>query len=444
MVARRTNSRRRRVLNEEMVRTEELPVESGAKRKSKSKQLAYSSGANRRNQLKTTDLLPKRWYSFSSVLISLLTCIVAINGLAYLAPQWQSYIGFEGVQSLSIIGKGTLSNWFVTFLLFTSSMASLQIYALRQYRRDDYQGSYRIWTWMSLLLFVASIDSAVGLRTILVSLFESLSHRAIVPYSVAAIAIPTLVVSAIAVRMLFEVRASVATIVSVVFVWLAYCSSMILETPWAQQQIAGFDTSLSFNMPLLVGNCVLCAAAGIMVAHLVYARFVYLHAHGLIEVSRREAKVKKKKTTKPKRQKRTTAKAAKKRSTRKVVETTEESNAVETEVSEPVIAKTNSKKSTKSKTTTKATTRATKTKTTKSKPAATKPAKVAKEEKQAEEKTGAALLSNLLAQSSGTAPSNSNSNSDTDSDDDPNILSMSKSQRRKKRKEAKRNRRKAA
>ena len=60
MVTRRTDARRRRVLSEEFVPTDQSAVAGNKK-----PMQAYSYGANRRNQPKTTDLIPKRSLALS-------------------------------------------------------------------------------------------------------------------------------------------------------------------------------------------------------------------------------------------------------------------------------------------------------------------------------------------------------------------------------------------
>ena len=178
MVIRARNQRRRRVVIDEVAstnaQTEKVKKTRTTKKQVEKKEArAYSYGANRRNQLKTTDLIPKRFLAFALVLLGLLAAIGLLNLLAAMAPHWTNVLGESG-QTLAISGQGTVSNWFVSFLLIISGIASLQIYALRQHRCDDYCGTYRLWIWLSALFLLASMNCAVDLRALATGCFESL------------------------------------------------------------------------------------------------------------------------------------------------------------------------------------------------------------------------------------------------------------------------------
>jgi hypothetical protein len=405
MVDRRTNSRRRRVLNEEIVRTDEVALEDQSAVSRRANLLAYSSGANRRNQLKTTDLLPKRWLAFSTVVTCLLSCVGLLNVLAFYAPSMGPYIGEHGLAAFAISGKGTLANWFICFLLIAASIASLQIYALRKHRRDDYQGSYRLWSWLAALFLLMSIDCAVDLRTILMSLFESLTHRTM-DGSWLLLAIPIVILAVVSIRCMFEVRASSGAMTTVFLVWMTYSAAVLANTPAVKQQLAQFD------VPMIFGNCVLLATAGLVIAHLVYARFVYLHAHGLIEraapVQKEAASKAKKKTTK---QRQSTAKDKPAEEVAKAKKTKKVERSAKTE------------KSTK-----------------------TKSVELAEKQVATTETTNPKMKLELgkRKKSKSTKKRASSQESDSYDDDEATILSMSKSEKRRRRKLQKRSAKKAA
>jgi len=239
MVARRTDARRRRVLSEEFVPTDESAVGSGKK-----PMQAYSYGANRRNQPKTTDMIPKR----------------------------------EATKSFAISGPGTLSNWVCSVSLFLCSGICFQLFFLRKHKRDDYGGMYRVWILMAIMFLVASIDCAIDLRLIAAKLFEYLTHRSLLQTPWLMMTIELIVLAVIVIRMLFEVRTSKFTLAVVLLVWVGFVGCIVLnnsnvlaELPWVDQQVA-------------YGNCVLAGCVGSLVALTFYARFVFLHAHGLIQL----------------------------------------------------------------------------------------------------------------------------------------------------------------
>ena len=168
MVVRR-NDRRRRLMNDEFVPTIEpgrpavragqhdAADDVGARRRT------YASGADRRNQLRTTDLFPKRTWLIVTFGFLLLSIVVAINGLAWNAESWRSVIGAEGVAALQLGGAGTLASWFTCFLMVSVALVSLQIYAMRRHRCDDYVGTYRMWMWFPPIFVIASLASILSM-----------------------------------------------------------------------------------------------------------------------------------------------------------------------------------------------------------------------------------------------------------------------------------------
>ena len=87
MVIRNSNQRRRRVILDESVT---LPFESEPKSlrepkvaekpvQTERKRRAYSSGANRRNQSKTTDFIPKRPWPLAFVIAGLTFVLAGLN-----------------------------------------------------------------------------------------------------------------------------------------------------------------------------------------------------------------------------------------------------------------------------------------------------------------------------------------------------------------------------
>jgi len=178
MVVRR-NDRRRRLMNDEFVPTieptspAERPDQSSAAEDVGGTRRTYASGADRRNQLRTTDLFPKRTWIVVTFGLLLVSLIVAINGLAWNAESWRSVIGPEGVAALQLSGAGTLASWFTCFLMVLVALVSLQIYAMRRHRCDDYVGTYRMWMWFPPIFVIASLASIVDVVAIARNVFDA-------------------------------------------------------------------------------------------------------------------------------------------------------------------------------------------------------------------------------------------------------------------------------
>ena len=280
MVMRRTDARRRRVLSEEFVPTDESVV-SGANKPMR----AYSFGANRRNQPKTTDLIPKRIISLCFFFLFAILCVATLNLSAIYSTEMAESMGESSAQVLAISGAGTISNWFCSLSLFLCAGICVQLYLLRQHRRDDYSGMYRVWILMAIMFVLASIDCAVDLRTIAAKVFEVATHRSLLQTPWLTMTIELIVLGLIAVRMLFEVKASRATLAAVTLVWLGFIGCVVFRSEDLLQSIPGLDSKLVY------GNCMLLGCVGSLATLIIYTRFVFLHAHGLIQLKVKQPKV---------------------------------------------------------------------------------------------------------------------------------------------------------
>ena len=283
MTFRRNDARRRRLAIDPVVPVGVEACVDVDRESLESDQLAktpsrhYSFGANRRCQPKTTDLIPKRICSYLLVVLSLLAVLWLITFLARQSNQWSAYLEESGTRLLAIRGQGSLASWFSSFLLIITGVASLQIYALRKHRCDDYRGSYRLWGWMAAILIMASINcvsdltGVLGDLTIRLFIGES-SNRVWMPFALKLVAL-----SVLTVRGIYEVRASLGSLALVLFVWLAYVAAIVLQYPMVDEALADLGPNT------MLGNCLLFGTTGLFLAHITYARYVFLDAHGLIK-----------------------------------------------------------------------------------------------------------------------------------------------------------------
>ena len=284
MVVRR-NDRRRRLINDEFVPTVgnihsalrgTTPASSEG---STTTRRAYASGADRRNQLRTTDIFPKRTWLIVALGLLLLLVVASVNLLALYAESWRFLIGAQGVAALQLRGAGTLASWFLCFMMLLAAAASWQIYSLRRHRCDDYVGTYRMWVWFPPLFLVASMGTLIDFG----SIFQNMLLWAGVSFpsqSWVPLWIGWVVLAVIAGRVLYEVRESKAAAVMLSIAWLTGAVALAAQSPAASRLASGLD------LPLIVGNSHLVFAWSILIAKLFYIRYVYLHAHGLIVAKR--------------------------------------------------------------------------------------------------------------------------------------------------------------
>lgn len=432
MVVRRSDARRRRLVIEPATQSGDAPdsgtsptqakntsAPSSPPKRTKNRNSdtrAYAYGADRRNQLKTTDLIPKRVLSCLLVVLSLLACLAAINLFANLSPQWQAQIGDSGLIAFSIGGQGSIANWFLAFLMIMTGLSCLQIYAIRQHRCNDYRGTYRLWMWLAAICVIVSVGFVVDLAAVVSSVAHSLTQHAFADRIWLPLTVKLVVLSTIVARVLYEVRESRGSLALGVFVWTAYVLASIVQLPTVKTALADVGPEM------VAGNCILFGTAALLLAHLTYGRFIFLQANGLVkQKSRSKTTAKQKKTSAVRKQKATKIKATPKRAATK--KTTDQPQATE-----PVAKETpKTKKAAQPKST------------------AIRDQRVNKKNSRKDDKSPSDVLKELAAASRAKQSSKTQSVVSDAADDDVSsgIIKMSKSQRRKKRKLEKQNRRAA-
>ncbi len=293
--------RRRRVAldqNTSAHEAEAVPSKSSA-RETVARQIAarpYTEGARRSRQLKTTDLIPKRLWAISGLGIVLLLFIVALNGVHYAIPSLEATIGQSVVSSFSLDSSRGLNAWYCNLLLLLTVGASLQIYLLRQHRRDDYRGSYRVWLWFAAIFLAASFESVSSISEVLRDGFQQLAGPGDSSAFWSALILFT-ALSVLVVRGIVEVRRSRLAVVSLATFFVGYAGTLVLK------QLPDLDVRVSGNLQAVHGNLVLIAVSALFFGTMSFARYVYLEANGLIRAGNNIEPRTGKKTTRTKNKK---------------------------------------------------------------------------------------------------------------------------------------------
>lgn len=242
----------------------------------------YEQGARRSRQFKTTDLIPKRGWSVAAILAMAFAAIAALNLLHLNSPDWIQLIGQEGVEALSLDSRTGLAVWYSNFLLLLTACVSLQLFLLRQHRRDDYRGSYRIWVFLAFVFLLASAASVTGIAAALKNVAGNFLGSNPIGNGIAIVLVfklgGLLILFA---RTMVEVRHSRLAVLGLMLVVAAYGGAAVFsEVPAAQSKANEYVHSA-------FGNCLLFGATGIFLTALTFARFVYLEANGLVGRSKK-------------------------------------------------------------------------------------------------------------------------------------------------------------
>ncbi len=166
---RRNSDRRRRVLYtahhaDSNPSTAASRREAERLREARRPTAAYGMRVKRRLRGRWFSLVPVRRRTLittSSVLfgISLLLCAAHYASVAWPSIAYRPEIA----RPLRLDRPDSFGRWITCVMLTGSAGASLLIYQLRRYRIDDYQGRYRLWRLVLIVLMLASVNSLVSI-----------------------------------------------------------------------------------------------------------------------------------------------------------------------------------------------------------------------------------------------------------------------------------------
>lgn len=290
MTLSRKSDRRRRLLVDASTPLGDAPAATGTPREranpkgSLVEARLYTIAAERRHQRKTTDLIPKRRMAYGITIIAFVMAIVTLNLLAIYSVGWQAVIGFDGVAALKMWGPGTICSWFATVCWIAAAAVCLQVFVLRRHRNDDYDGTYRVWGWLTVACVFASLVCNVNLPAIAASTASYFASISFTDPAWLPLAMMGVLASVFVVRVLFEVRYSYGTVAWVAFAWVVFGFATLVPLLSGEPQNAGGELLFGWlDSTLLVGNAMLIVAVSALMANLTYARYVFFRANGMIK-----------------------------------------------------------------------------------------------------------------------------------------------------------------
>jgi hypothetical protein len=295
------DERRRRVMIEERIADTESGDDSTSRAPAASADDAAASPARRYThealadrQPRITDLLPKRPWTLTVLVLAGLTLVAGVLALAGGCRTWAAAISRNDLSAFDLAVRGNVAAWLSSLLLTLAAAGSVFIFALRRHKVDDYRGRYRLWLWAAAALLLGSIDATSHLHNIARGLLVALTGTTL--YGDGAIwwmIVYAVGFGALAVRLLIEM-------------WQCRASAVA----WASAA-ACYAIAAAVSLNLVLANVevlnVLVKSAATMLGHLgllftvvFYARHVHLDAQGQLPVrAERKKREKTRRTASP-------------------------------------------------------------------------------------------------------------------------------------------------
>lgn len=301
------DERRRRVLMDEPTTSADAAADSTATAAATSGEAAatrptaeYADAAAADRQVRLSDLVPHRAALVSLYALLALLMAGGAAAAAWYAPAWQ-WLDDSARSMLSPAERGSLASWLASMLLLLSAGGAIQIYLLRRHKINDYRGRYRLWIWMAVLCLLGSADAVTGAHELLGAATRGLLPAAWTPAPLLAWMLPlAAILGAVGVRLAIEVRQSYGTCTALGVTGLCYLASAIaiVQPQWLAATGAA-DTHATATVALA---CQLGGHVFLLLTTMLYGRYVFLAANGMLAVRpprvRREKKPKKVKPAK--------------------------------------------------------------------------------------------------------------------------------------------------
>lgn len=239
---------------------------------------AYAEAAQNHRQPRITDLIPKRAWSVTVLALSGFTAVAGVLLLYTHVFRARSLLTVEAMSGLDLDSRASLATWLSSAVLAVAAGGAVVVYMVRRHKQDDYRGHYRWWLWTAAALLLASMDATAGLHRMLPPLLRHVTGKSLYgDGSIWWMVIVGGLLGTLVIRIGLEIRR---------------CRGSLVMLGLA---IAGYTTAgaLTLGMlPLVDSGLLILATAGcLLTAHVLlgltvalYARYVYLDAHGKLAV----------------------------------------------------------------------------------------------------------------------------------------------------------------
>jgi len=234
-------------------------------------------------QARLTDLIPIRP---GAVALGWLAAAGVVAGLEYLylqMPRLAAWSGGGDLEALDLGRRGALATWFSSLALALAALASVVIYTVRRYKRDDYRGHYRVWLWAALGWLLMSLDTTANLRQTVASGLVALSGTRVVGDGAIWWVIPyAFFLGAIGTRVAVDMRRCISSTATFVLAGGCYLVALAVRFGLIPLEQAT-ARAMVLQGAVLSANLLLLLAMGL------HARHVLLDARGMLRRRRRSA-----------------------------------------------------------------------------------------------------------------------------------------------------------
>jgi hypothetical protein len=223
-------------------------------------------------QPRIVDLIPRAAWAHALLLV----LVLGVAGGLVAVHRW-SAAGSVRASIFDPQAAGSLASWFSSTLLAVGVAVSMICYSLRRQRQSDYHGRYRIWLWTAGVVMLMSVAATSPWHMLLGKVVAQATGIAASGGGVLWwLGLSALVMSYVAVRLLFEMRGCRVSTASLIGAALAYT-------------VVG-AARLELDLAVEPATIALMAACGWLFGHVLfvfsllwYARHTVLDIQGLIQ-----------------------------------------------------------------------------------------------------------------------------------------------------------------
>ncbi|GEM_PF-1916774 len=119
-------------------------------------------------QPRITDLISRYAGVHLIFFLAGLVVIGAILWLHLLAESWRLKWGVAKLAAIDLENEPHLASWFSAVVFLLTAWISWVVYQVRRFRKDDYQGRYRIWIWATAIFVAVSVEISTNLHHLLI------------------------------------------------------------------------------------------------------------------------------------------------------------------------------------------------------------------------------------------------------------------------------------